>query len=515
MKKQENAIFWGGVILIIFLFSIFAWPLLALSSWYVKRVPEKRLPMTTLLSGNQNKFYDWLADFLRSWLKTSIATTIVLGIIEIILGSIILFASVTFKLTAFGFLTTPVFLIAVAYLTIVMATLYALNSTKYMKWEVLFWQAEPTVKVLVGNEEYEAMTDEDKNRVKRNIVDSMVGINKATLVIAGGKINTHNPPAGELARFGGTGVLIVQEGHAVVLERGGRRSRIVGTGVWPLGMFERVNMVVPLAQRTVPIEVENVTTGDQVVIPKIKLLAFTKLDPGDRSHANGDYPFEDKVINDLVWSPKVGPEVFDWSGAVNSIAGTAMRDLVARLLLDDLILASGAARENLRTDLKNAINRITKDKLGVAVSSVVIGEIIIPDAARQSLLDRWLADVNRRTTLINAEAEREKKILYGEGEAQAVRRIGLAKTGLRDDIVKLLVQTMTEISKTGSPIADTRVAVRYVAAIERLSALVLQDNSAALEYVGALEKLCESPSARTIVLGNSTGSIQLPDMNKP
>jgi hypothetical protein len=63
MNRQEQKIFWGGVFVLILLFNIAIWPLLALLAWYVKRIPDKRLPMAALLSGNQKRFYDWLSDF--------------------------------------------------------------------------------------------------------------------------------------------------------------------------------------------------------------------------------------------------------------------------------------------------------------------------------------------------------------------------------------------------------------------------------------------------------------------
>jgi predicted nucleotide-binding protein len=414
-SRQEKIVLWGGMVILALSFGITAWPLIAFFAWYVKRIPERRLPLATYLASNQTKFYDWLSDFLSSWLKLSIYWSIIFWIAEVVLGMILSYVADIAGFPLSNLFLNPVFVCMIAYLTAVIAILYSLSNTIFLKWKVLFWQAEPAAKALVGNEEYETMSEEEKNRVKRNIVDSMVGINKATIAVAGGKIQTHNLPAGNLARFGGTGILIVQEGHAVVLERGGRRSRIVGTGVWHLGIFERINMVIPLSQRTISIEIQNVLTEDRVLIMKIKLLAFTKLDEGDKSHANGDFPFDDKVINNLVWSPKLGP-VYDWSGAVKSVADTASRDLVARLMLDELVLASGQARDTLRANLKDAINRITKEKLGVVVGSVVIGEIVIPEMAQQKLLERWLIamDGNEQKPIVPS-AKRTNKVFLVHG----------------------------------------------------------------------------------------------------
>lgn len=384
---------------------------------------------------------------------------------------------------------------------VVIATLLALHDTKSAKWDVLFWQAEPTVKVLVGNEEYENMLEEDKQAVKRNVVDSLIGINKATIVVAGGKIQTPNPPAGEMAKFGGPGVLIVQEGHAVVLERGGRRSRIVGTGVWFLGMFERVSLVVPLIPRSIPLEIENVVTQDRIVINKIKLTVFTRVDLGDRSHENGNYPFDDRIINDRIWSPRAGPEVYDWSGIVKSVADTALRDLAARLRLDDLVLASGRQREELRTKLKDLMNRVTQDRLGVVVNSVVIGEIVIPEKAQQSLLTLWLEQVNRQSALIKAESERDVTVRKGEGEAIALRRVEEIKSNLREVLIRQLTDPI--LGSSGAVIRDPFIAIRYIEAVEKLSLAIVRDDLTALRYVEALEKIAEGGGNKTVVVGES------------
>lgn len=490
MKRNESTVFWGGVVLVVAFLNISVLPALAFLGWYVKQIPDKRLPLTIYLASNQRKFYDWLSDFFWSWFKSASLRALFLSLLAIGVGAVL------------GFLDLMVWWLLVGVL-IVGAILWGLGETKYIKWDVLFWQAEPTARMLVGSEEYEIMSEEDKNHIKRNVVDSLVGINKATIVVAGGKIQIHNPPAEDLARFGGPGVLVVQEGHAVVLERGGRRSRIVGTGVCFLKEFERVNMVIPLAQRSVHIEVENLVTQDRVVVRKMELLAFTRLDPGDKSHENGDYPFDEKVINDLVWTPKLGPEVYDWSKAVQSIASTAARDIVARLLLDDLILASGKSRNDLRQALKDAMNRVTQDKLGVIVSSVVIGEIGIPSEARERLLKRWLEEVDRQVALIKAESERDVMIRKGEGEATALRRVEEIKANLREVLIRQLTDPI--LGRGGVAIRDPHIAIRYIEAIERLSLAIVRDDLTALRYVEALERITESEGNKTFIVGETKG----------
>lgn len=511
MTRRETIVFWGGVLFLIVLFSLAVWPVLLLFSWYIKRIPAKRLPLTSLLASNQKKCYEWASGFLRGWVKRSIIYSLVLLGLGFTFGALLWVAVNIVKIPLpiladlLGILTTWLATVVFIYATIVVSTLWALRVTKTFEWDVLFGQAEPAARMLVGNDEYEKMDEEAKNRIKRNIVDSMIGINKATLVVAGGEMLVKNLPAEDLARFGGPGVLIVQEGHAVILEQGGKISRIEGRGVHFLEMFERVSMVVPLTLRSELCEIKNVITQDEVIIGSIKLLVFHKVDPGKKSHENGDYPFEDAIIREKIWSPKGG----DWRGLVQSVAETATRDVVARYTLEDLVLASAETRERLRNELKNTINNVTKDKLGIEVTTVAIGETKVPEDAEKKLLERWLASVKRRIKLIEAEAERDALIRRGEGEAQAVRRIGLAKISIRDAIIAQLTGPILDPSNASAPIADPGVAIRFVTAIERLSGLVMQDNVTAIRYVEALEKLCESPTAKTIVLGETRGMLEL------
>jgi hypothetical protein len=251
------------------------------------------------------------------------------------------------------------------------------------------------------------MSKDDKDRVKRHIVDSSVGINNARIIVSGGKIHIPTPAVGDLARFGGAGLLTVQEGYAVVLERGGRRTRIVGTGVHFLNIFERVDLVVPLVLCTDAIEVENIITQGRIIIGKIKLIVFSRVDAGNRSHTNGEFSFEDKIVNDLIWHPRDSAEVYSWSLTIKKYAEIALRDLAAGLALDDLVLASGKTRDKLRSNLITAINRVTKDKLGIVVTNVEIGEIVLPKERErapdrmhveipipaQLTIDRYLEDV--------------------------------------------------------------------------------------------------------------------------
>jgi hypothetical protein len=176
-SRQEKIVLWGGIVILALSFGITAWSLLAFFAWYVKRIPKKRLPLATYLASNQTKFYDWLSDFLSSWLRSSVSLTVTFWIIEFILGAFLLSVVRIAVFPLADLLMNPIFLVLVAYLTAVIAILYSLDNTIFLHWKVLFCQAEPAARLLVGNENYDIMTDAEKESVKRNVVDSLVGIN--------------------------------------------------------------------------------------------------------------------------------------------------------------------------------------------------------------------------------------------------------------------------------------------------------------------------------------------------
>ena len=58
----------------------------------------------------------------------------------------------------------------------------------------------------------------------RTAINILLGISGGTWVISGGQAEVKGDPSGALSRFGGPGVVIVQEGHAAVLEISGKVS---------------------------------------------------------------------------------------------------------------------------------------------------------------------------------------------------------------------------------------------------------------------------------------------------
>ena len=451
-RQVETLIISGSIIVLALLYplgSILWWLTLWIAAWYIKRIPEKRLPYAAFFATHQPTFYIWMSGFLTYWLQYPMM--IFFGILVVgTLG----WGVFTLKLIPLAILPswlnllTPIWVQVLA-IFFLLADYFSFGPAKFMFWDAYIWQAEPTARLLVGGEEeYNKLSAEDQKRLKRHIAEASIGINKGTWLVTEGKAKLVNPPTDTFAKFGGPGVLVVQEGHAVVLEQKGAISGVKGIGVHFLKPFERVNLVVYLAMQGEHFEIGHIVTKDKVVIEKMELYIYHKVDSGDKSRKNGMYPFDIRVILEKVWTPK-GAEKEDKSAnlgeAVLAVANTAVRDVVAKYDLADVITATGEVRKKIKAECCEAIERVTDFAMGIKISVVDIGAITIPVDAQKKLLDRWLmdweseierikvgavvakAEADYHSKIAKAEATKIATMVEGEGIAYALRAREIAK----------------------------------------------------------------------------------------
>lgn len=419
--------------LVVFLPTVLLWWIvLFAASWYIRKLPEKRLPFAQFVSPSQKTFLEWLSGLVGDLATSPLMLPTLASILG--LGGIVILANRSnihpfISLFAINFVILPFYILSAIFV-------------KYSYWDYYLAQAEPTAQLLVGGkEEYNKLPEAEKKKFLRHVADVLIGINKGTWVVSGGKAKLYNAPAGSLAKFGGRGVLVVQEGHAVVLERSGKISRVVGYGLHFLEPFERVNVVAYLAINSEHLPIKHVITKDKVVIEEIDLYIFHKIDAGDKSRKNGIYPFDVKIIIEKIWTPK-GSErdgkSADLSGAVQAVADTAVRDVIAQYDLVDLITAAGDFRQKLKEEFKAAIERVTDFAMGIKIVVVDVGYVKFPEDVEQELIEvvkakakkdkaALEAEAKQITTVTHAEAERQAKIKIGEGEREYLRQQGEGK----------------------------------------------------------------------------------------
>ena len=428
MSQSEKTLFRIGRFVVVFALGLWMWILLPIAAWYIKNIPDrtKNVPFAgwlrvNNLQDNEGKhvFYDWLSNFISGWWNISIILTglVIIGLLILIVPATLLFPFLA------ALVGNPLTIVLSLYLITVISFGYlGFVFAKSSHWDYYITQAEPAARALLGPE-YDNISKEQKAELHRHIADVEVGINKGTWIVANAKKELLHVPAGSFAKFGGPGVLIVQEGHAVVLERSGRISKIVGAGFHQLAQYERPQMVVYLPTRAERVVVSDALTRDKMVVKTMELLVFHRADRGDQSSFSGSYRFDRKTILERIWSPKGD----DWRDSVKGVSDSAARDMIAQYNFEDLVSITGDARRKFLSDLAERINRITKDFMGVEVIAANLGVITISDEAKKVLEEKGLVEVRRKTKVIQAEGDKEAKIKIGEGEREYLRNQGEGK----------------------------------------------------------------------------------------
>jgi regulator of protease activity HflC (stomatin/prohibitin superfamily) len=135
----------------------------------------------------------------------------------------------------------------------------------------------------------------------------------------------------------------------------------------------------------------------------------------------------DAVLFWLVYDPeKAALEVQDYAAAVSWAAQTAMRDIIGRTSLGDLL----RGREKIEEELQALIDQ-RSNPWGVTVQSVEMRDIVIPDS---------LQDAMSR----EAQASREKsaRIILGQAEVEIAKLFAAASVSYHDNPTALHLRAM-------------------------------------------------------------------------
>ena len=181
----------------------------------------------------------------------------------------------------------------------------------------------------------------------------------------------------------------------------------------------------------------------------------------------------DAVLFWVVWdAQKAALEVEDYRAAITWAAQTALRDIIGKMLLADILVG----RDAIDHELQRLIDERTTP-WGVSVSSVEIRDIIIPQE---------LEDAMSRQA--QAERERQARVILGESERQ-------------------IAESFADASKsyTGNPTAlHLRAMNMLFEGLKQKGALVIVPSSAVdtmnlggLSGLVALAKTAEAPTPKT------------------
>lgn len=174
----------------------------------------------------------------------------------------------------------------------------------------------------------------------------------------------------------------------------------------------------------------------------------------------------DAILFWTVWgAEKAALEVKEYKSAVSWAAQTALRDVIGRTLLSELL----ADRENIDRELSNVIDDKT-EPWGISVQSVEIRDVLIPPG---------LQDAMSREA--QAERERKARIILGTAETEIAQKFAEAAKSYEGNPMALHLRAMNilyeGLKEKGALVVvpSTAVETMGLGAITGLSALA-KDN---------------------------------------
>jgi regulator of protease activity HflC (stomatin/prohibitin superfamily) len=173
---------------------------------------------------------------------------------------------------------------------------------------------------------------------------------------------------------------IAHQWEKAVMLRLGRFQRVIGPGpFWVVPLVDRVAAWVDHRMMVTPFGAEKTLTRDTVPVDV------------------------DAVLFWVVWdATKAALEVKDYRMAISWAAQTALRDIIGKMDLADILVG----REKIDAQLQQIIDHRTTP-WGITVESVEIRDITIPPSLEDAMSRQAQAERERRARLILGQAERE------------------------------------------------------------------------------------------------------------
>ena len=202
----------------------------------------------------------------------------------------------------------------------------------------------------------------------------------------------------------GTAVKIAAAWERAVVLRLGEFRRLRGPGFFAiLPIIDTVPYWIDIRVITSSFKAEKTLTKDTVPVDVDAVLFWKVVDP-----------------------EKAALAVADYVSAINWAAQTALRDVIGKTLLADML----EGREKIGVELQRMIDGRT-EPWGVNVISVEVRDVLIPPGLQ-----------NAMSMQAQAERERQARVILGDSERQVAQKFGEAAKTYTDDPVALHLRAM-------------------------------------------------------------------------
>ena len=156
---------------------------------------------------------------------------------------------------------------------------------------------------------------------------------------------------------------------------------------------------------------------------------------------------------------KAALDVADYNGAINWAAQTALRDVIGKTMLADML----EGRDKISADLQKIIDERT-EPWGVNVISVEVKDVLIPPALQDAMSMQAQAERERQARVILGDSERQVAEKFGEAAktyannptAFHLRAMNMLYEGLKRDNATIVIvpSTAVDTMQLGATIAS-------------------------------------------------------------
>lgn len=263
------------------------------------------------------------------------------------------------------------------------------------------------------------------------------------------------------------GIIIVKQAEVVIIERLGRYSRTLTSGlhiIWPVIDKKRAiiwrftkedfkgNVFVlkkeveriDLRESVYDFPRQNVITSDNVGIEINALLYFQITDP-----------------------MKAVYEIHNLPEAIEKLTQTTLRNVIGELDLDKTL----TSRDTINSKLRDILDDAT-DKWGVKVNRVELQDINPPVEIRSAMEKQMRAERDKRAKILDAEGDKRSKVLVAEGDKEAkITRAegeGRSKLIVAEAEAEAIKKIADAVMKTQTDPAQYLLAIKYINAFNEI-----------------------------------------------
>lgn len=279
--------------------------------------------------------------------------------------------------------------------------------------------------------------------------------------------------------FAIAGFKIVQQSEVMVIERLGKYSRTLSSGI---------NIIWPIIDKPREITWRYVVEG----MDEVKHIYFKQKSRIDLRETVYDFPKQNVItkdnvnvqINALLYFQIMDPvrsmyEIENLPDAIEKLTQTTLRNVIGELELDESLSSRDTINTKLRTILDDATN-----KWGVKVNRVELQDINPPEDIKEAMEKQMRAERDRRAAVLEAEGKKRAAVLEAEGmkeseitKAEGVKQSEILKAeGKAQARIKIasaeseaikLVSSAIETGK-GDPV-NYLIATKYIETLKEMA----------------------------------------------